>query len=356
MYLELKRLDTLKASELPQVATPFYAVGQLKSARAGYLHIRGFEEAWKSCTGHSGPFNGNDREQQGFDRLRQAVEQGDWVLVLDKSWPPISPAFQQVNDEWQPTHQVHSTELRHRLTRRAQTLEREQREWEALQSRNLPSSAPVVEPAAGPGNRAASLGPHVGANENKSLANENPSNRDDKSNSGIAKGFPVSDKEAEKTFTQALADQKVMLEAKKLELEKWDAAAQADFKTWFGTTNEADREIIRDRIDKTLALNKSYDISKFQPSSPKNKDAYAYVNPNDAEHRIYLGDPFWSAPATGADSKAGILSHEMSHFNDVGGTDDFAYGADDAKQLAKDNPAQALHNADNFEFYLENAK
>lgn len=46
----------------------------------------------------------------------------------------------------------------------------------------------------------------------------------------------------------------------------------------------------------------------------------------------------------------------MSHFNDVDGTDDFAYGADDAKQLAKEDPTQALYNADNFEFYLENAK
>ncbi len=190
MYLELKRLDNLRASELPQVATPFYAVGQLKSARAGYLRIRGFEAALESCTDPHTPFDRNFRER-GFERLRQAVEQGDWVLVLDKSWPPISPAFQQVNDEWQVTHQVHSTELRHRLTRHAQILQQQQREQEILQSRNLPSSAPVVEPAAGPGNRAASLGPHVG-NEGNGLKDNSFKTQHEAAASVSQKALPTS--------------------------------------------------------------------------------------------------------------------------------------------------------------------
>ncbi len=46
----------------------------------------------------------------------------------------------------------------------------------------------------------------------------------------------------------------------------------------------------------------------------------------------------------------------MSHFIDVGSTDDYACGAGDSKALAKINPSKALNNADNFEFYLEDAK
>jgi peptidyl-Lys metalloendopeptidase len=52
---------------------------------------------------------------------------------------------------------------------------------------------------------------------------------------------------------------------------------------------------------------------------------YAYVYP--AQHyKIYVCNAFWSAPNTGTDSKAGTLVHEMSHFNVVASTDDWAYG------------------------------
>ena len=43
----------------------------------------------------------------------------------------------------------------------------------------------------------------------------------------------------------------------------------------------------------------------------------------------------------------------MSHFEDVGGTKDHVYGETDALQLATTDPAKALENADNFEYYLE---
>ncbi len=72
-----------------------------------------------------------------------------------------------------------------------------------------------------------------------------------------------------------------MLEAKKQELDEWDLNAQTNFKTWFGSTNESDKEIIKQRIDKILEMNKTYKIDKFRPASPKYQDAYAYVNQNN---------------------------------------------------------------------------
>lgn len=211
-------------------------------------------------------------------------------------------------------------------------------------------------PAQKAGNKPTSLGPHEEGEVNKSSSNLKQQKISDSSKANNKKGFPVNDEEANKILNQSLKEQQVMLVAKKQELEKWDSNSQANFKTWFGTTNESDKKIIEQRIDKTLDMSKNYDVDKFRPAPPKYKDAYAVVNPDDKEHHINLGEPFWSAPTKGSDTKAGVLSHEMSHFNEIGGTDDYAYGLDDSKELAKINPKKALNNADNFEFYLENAK
>ena len=82
-------------------------------------------------------------------------------------------------------------------------------------------------------------------------------------------------------------------------------------------------------------------------------NVYAYVYPNQP-YKIYLCGAFWSAPLTGTDSKAGTLIHEMSHFNVVAGTDDFAYGQTAARNLAINNPNNAVQNADNHEYFAEN--
>lgn len=79
---------------------------------------------------------------------------------------------------------------------------------------------------------------------------------------------------------------------------------------------------------------------------------FAYVYP-DSPYDVYLCDAFWSAPATGTDSKPGVLVHEVSHFTVVAGTDDHAYGQDDAAALASSNPALAIANADNHEYFAE---
>jgi uncharacterized Zn-binding protein involved in type VI secretion len=154
-------------------------------------------------------------------------------------------------------------------------------------------------------------------------------------------------------INQALKDLSAMLRAKKAALQRWDAAAQADFMTYFGKTDEASRKNIMDRIDRMQALIDSMTLDNFKIADPSRPKIYAYVYPNDKTHTVYLDQAFATAPATGTDSKAGTLGHEMSHFNDIGGTEDHVYGSDDAKQTAKDAPDTALDNADNFEYYLE---
>ncbi|MGH8029057.1 MAG: M35 family metallo-endopeptidase [Arenimonas sp.] len=84
-----------------------------------------------------------------------------------------------------------------------------------------------------------------------------------------------------------------------------------------------------------------------------NQNYYAYVYPTK-HYEIFVCKAFWTAPATGTDSKAGTLVHEMSHFNVTAATDDVVYGQSGAKSLAISNPDQALNNADSHEYFAEN--
>jgi len=83
-------------------------------------------------------------------------------------------------------------------------------------------------------------------------------------------------------------------------------------------------------------------------------NVYAYVYPSDTSHTIYCCSAFWPAPiAGGFDTKAGTLIHELSHFSDICGTNDWVYGVTGARNLARTNPGQAINNADNYEYYCE---
>ncbi|KAG9047562.1 hypothetical protein FS837_002025 [Tulasnella sp. UAMH 9824] len=82
-------------------------------------------------------------------------------------------------------------------------------------------------------------------------------------------------------------------------------------------------------------------------------DLYYFQYPTDPTH-IYLCDVFWDAPTTGTDSKAGTIVHELTHFNNNGGTQDYAYGQGPAKSLASSNSNKAVMNADNHEYFAEN--
>ena len=79
---------------------------------------------------------------------------------------------------------------------------------------------------------------------------------------------------------------------------------------------------------------------------------YAYVYSN-RPYEIHLCSVFWDAPATGTDSKAGTLVHEMSHFDVVANTNDYAYGQTACRKLANKQPKKAIANADSHEYFAE---
>lgn len=122
------------------------------------------------------------------------------------------------------------------------------------------------------------------------------------------------------------------------------------YTTWFGTYNSSRYSTVRSHFS---SIRNAMDTASVRFNCSCTDSAYAYVYPTQP-YTIYLCNAFWSAPSTGTDSKAGTLVHEMSHFNVVAGTDDWAYGQTAAKNLARSNPSRAVDNADSHEYFAEN--
>lgn len=126
------------------------------------------------------------------------------------------------------------------------------------------------------------------------------------------------------------------------------------YTNWFGAFTSTRYATVKTHFSniRNLYIADNYRIacndSACQPSY------FAFVYPTDtATHTIYVCNQFWLAAVTGTDSKAGTLIHEISHFNDIAGTNDFVYGQSGAMSLAVSNPDNAVNNADNHEYFAE---
>jgi peptidyl-Lys metalloendopeptidase len=124
------------------------------------------------------------------------------------------------------------------------------------------------------------------------------------------------------------------------------------YTTWFGAYNSTRYGTAKSHF---TSIDSAMDQSGGQVkiNCGCNQSYYAYVYPT-RPYEIFVCRAFWTAPATGTDSKAGTLIHEMSHFNATAATDDHVYGQAGAKSLAISDPAAALDNADNHEYFAEN--
>jgi len=125
------------------------------------------------------------------------------------------------------------------------------------------------------------------------------------------------------------------------------------YTTWFGAYTSSRYTTVKSHFNliNNALINQTITYDCY--CTPSAASAYAYVYANQP-YIIHLCGAFWTAPATGTDSKAGTIIHEMSHFTVLGGTADNAYGQTAAKSLAKKQPAKAVQNADNHEYFSEN--
>jgi len=123
---------------------------------------------------------------------------------------------------------------------------------------------------------------------------------------------------------------------------------------WFGATStvntgyyDYDKSVFNNIVN---TLN-SKGIHAYCNPAGCGANVYAYVYPNDPALTVYLCGAFWSQPS----ERANTIVHEMSHFTVIGGTQDYTYGRASCEKLAKSNPFQASHNADNVCYFSDDA-
>jgi len=118
------------------------------------------------------------------------------------------------------------------------------------------------------------------------------------------------------------------------------------FKRWFGLLPSFRSKKVLRKI-KSAMRKKQFFLHFHGSECAPGYFAYTYFD----SRFLYLCDEYISSPATGYDSKMGVLVHEISHA--VAYTEDFAYGQKKCLKLAKKSPPKALRNADNYEYYVE---
>jgi hypothetical protein len=160
----------------------------------------------------------------------------------------------------------------------------------------------------------------------------------------------------------ALSGARRQLAARKANLARWSEDDQARAKLWFGDSSDATRQMLQQRVDKESALLKKMTVEDFRELYTDG-DLIAQVRKNDETHEVEVTKNFYELPTesrtSGTDSKVQTTLHEVSHFDDVSSTTDVkqalhgnvCYGAENSKWLARQDPALAQQNADNFAYW-----
>lgn len=141
------------------------------------------------------------------------------------------------------------------------------------------------------------------------------------------------------------------------EMQAYFAANRAGqrYTTWFGAFDRARWTTVEANIARIRGVTSgtALEFTCATIADCGGTGVYAYVFPNQP-YRVYLCNQFWTTTTSGTDSRAGTLIHEIAHFTAVAGTDDHVYGQAGATNLAATNPALAINNSDNYEYFAEN--
>jgi len=136
-----------------------------------------------------------------------------------------------------------------------------------------------------------------------------------------------------------------------------DRPSYQRYRTWFGVYDASRYTAVTDRYGEiqgaaggTVKLDCTGSGSCGGVPASCDSGDYAFTCSGGANQTIWLCGGFWRAPATGQDSQAGTLVHELSHWF---GTQDFAYTCSRCQDLAAREPANAVDNGDNTEYFAE---
>ena len=138
------------------------------------------------------------------------------------------------------------------------------------------------------------------------------------------------------------------------------------YKTWFGRWDTVRAKFVRRTISalkKHIRTSKIHYVCESRGAGSCNGGTYAFVYPRDSS-TIYLCAPYFDLPSLSdatflqvfnSGTRGGTIIHEMSHYNDIGGTADNCYNRDVCSAYARTNPNGAVHNADSFQYFAEDA-
>ena len=120
-------------------------------------------------------------------------------------------------------------------------------------------------------------------------------------------------------------------------------------KTWFGTYSSTNWNYDQGSLN-NIKNRLAGGMAAYCNPSGCSQGVYAYVYPTQC-CTVYLCSVFWSIPS----ERAETIVHEESHFNANSitgrGTQDYAYGRTNCKNLAKSDPTKASNNADNVCYF-----
>jgi len=124
-----------------------------------------------------------------------------------------------------------------------------------------------------------------------------------------------------------------------------------EFRRWFGAGPVAPVRRNLVLIGDYLARRRPPQIACNPPAMcPRGRFAYTMTQSG----AMGFCELFFRARQDGFDTAAGIVIHEVSHA--AARTVDVAYSVRGAAVLAKDNPAGAATNADNYEYFVESLR
>lgn len=138
-----------------------------------------------------------------------------------------------------------------------------------------------------------------------------------------------------------------------------------EYRRWFGDYTRHGADAVRrdlKTVYKALAELNIHNVCVNTGLDGCKGDTYAYIYRSEA-WTIHYCRPFFGLPSVLGISPSssaleygtieGTIIHELSHFDQTAGTEDFCYSRTDCARMAQRDPNSARRNADSLQYYSE---